>query len=108
MFKIWYEDYVAEGNNLEDWNALPNEGVVGIYQTHGFKGSMRLGTICEGCDWYWMTVEGLIEQNNNSADEPNEWVDVVIPEGAIAKKGKWVSDERMAEVHQALMNMAEN
>lgn len=108
MFRVWYENGYEDGSELSDWETMPDTGVVAIYQTHGFKGNIRLGTISSGSDWYWMTQEGLIEHSGTSSEEPNVWLEAVLPENAVAKKGKWVSDERMLEVNQALIEMSQN
>lgn len=108
MFRIWYTDGFSDGNDISDWINLPESGVVAIYQTHGFKGNIRLGSICSGSDWYWMNESGIIEQNGFSVDTPGEWSKVNIPDNAITKKGIWVSDERMNQVNLELIEMAEN
>ena len=108
MFRIWYEDHFVDGEGIEDWQSLPSEGVLAIYQTHEIIDGIRFGNICSGSDWYWMTDQGLIEQNGESLDEPGTWVDISLPSNYVAKKGIWTSNERIEEVNQALIEMAEN
>lgn len=108
MFRIWYEGQTLDGETLEDWANAPETGVVAVYQALGFKGTLKLGNISSGADWYWMTKDGLTDSNGYSGDEVGVWVDVDLPEGAIAKKGKWVSLERLQEVEEEIIEMVEN
>lgn len=109
MFRIWYEDGFIDGETFQDWINAPEDGVITIYQLFGYnENNIKLANICSGSDWYWMNTDGKIDQNGYSGDEIGVWVDVDIPNGAVAKKGKWVSLERLSEVEQQLLEMMEN
>lgn len=108
MFRIWYEDQTIDGETFQDWSNAPETGIVAVYKHFGYKGNIKLGVICSGSDWYWMTEDGMIDSNGYSGDEIGVWVDVDLPEGAIAKKGKWVSLERLSEVDQEILEVINN
>jgi hypothetical protein len=106
MWKIWFDDVEVEGSSFEEWQACKNEGVVGIYVSfgRGEDGVMR-GAIFSGSDWYWMTPDGVIHANNQTSDDPGDWVDVATPSDAVVKSGLWVSDERMNEFNVAVQDL---
>lgn len=109
MWKIWYVDNEVEGESFDDWVDYPDEGIVAIYHFYGRgeDGVMR-GLALSGTDWYWMTPDGIIAQNSDTTYEVDYWVDVDLPENAVSKKGKWVSDERMYQVNNFIAEIIES
>lgn len=108
MWTIWYKKDTVHGESVEEWSSLPDEGVVAIYQYEGRgeDGVMR-GKIFLGTDWYWMLPTGEIGQNSETTDTKNYWVDVELPEGAMPKKGIWVTDKKMKQVETELIKIIE-
>lgn len=104
-FKIWYDTFEVEGDTIEDWQNAPAEGVVAIYEFFGFQNGFTTGRINSGSDWYWMDENGTIDHCLSTEDQPGVWVDFTIPPNCIAKKGLWVSDERMSQVDQEILKI---
>lgn len=104
-WKIWYESDEVTGSTLEEWTAAPEEGVVAIYELFYIEDGIPWGRISSGSDWYWMMPDGNVDHNCYSGDEVGVWVDIDLPEGAVAKKGKWVSEERLNQVDQEIADI---
>lgn len=107
-WKIWYEDFEIQGNSLEEWINAPYEGVVGIYEFFENKDNINYGRISVGADWYWMLPDGNISHNMDSSETVDFWIEADIPEGAYEKKGKYVSNERMEEVSNKIVELINN
>lgn len=96
-FTIWYENEQYDGYCVEDWLNLPQTGVVAILE---YFGDSRYRISC-GSDWYWLDGNDVI-QSNTTSDELDQFTENPVPNNTTVKTGKWVSDERMAEVIQEL------
>lgn len=96
----------VEGSSFEEWQSCKSDGVVGVYVSYGRSddGVMR-GAVFSGSDWYWMMPDGTIYSNGESSDIDGVWVEAEIPVGAVSKKGKLVSDERMTEFGNAISDL---
>lgn len=105
-WKIWYVDTEYEGSTIEEWLALPDEGVVAILEWEGWYKEFLLTRHVSGSDWYWVDENETICAAPDTADEPGIWVPYPGPETNTIKKGKWVSNERMSQVEQELMEIS--
>lgn len=109
QFCIWYDDHIRTGQTPEDWAAMPEDGVVAIYEFF-FRGEDGIprAQMHSGSDWYWLGPDGRIGENGASTMKFGEWMEHDAPEGAILKRGAWVSSERLAEVDAQLLEMIQN
>jgi hypothetical protein len=96
-FTIWYENNQYEGHSLDDWQSLPNNGVVAVLEY--FDDSRY--RISSGSDWYWILGDDVL-QSGTTHNEPNKFVQNPQPTNPTIKSGKWVSDQRMNEVDNAI------
>lgn len=101
-WRIWYIDGYIDGVTQEDWNAAPDDGVLGVTAlfAYGEAGCKLTGTFYSS-DWYWMD-NGVISANYESADEVGVWVDHNAPSTAVLKRGRYATQERIDEVEQQM------
>ena len=89
-FRAWYTDAVYDGESVEDWKALPAEGVVWVTL---FRDTGR--TMFNGGDWYHIVNGELayVPSREWGQDEPK-------PTGCqdCIKRGVGVSDAEFARV----------
>lgn len=105
---IWYEEDKVHGTTAEEWQQAPSEGVVAVYELFDNSKGYNIGRISNGSDWYWMTPDGEVGHSGTSSDIPDEWLELDAPDSALLKKGKWVTNERLAEVDAELWELISN
>lgn len=104
-FVIWYTDRQETGRNLDDWSNMSDDGVVAVYEFFGRpEDGIPRAMSWVGSDWYWMLSDGTrLGSNDESTMVVDEWTEHHAPPGAILKRGRWVSQERMDEVNAQLL-----
>lgn len=104
QWRIWFKGGEHfDGETAADWAALPDDGVLGIAIVFGKNEyGQTLGELVNGSDWYWMHNEKIF-QSGTSSLTLGEWLPHNAPEGAVLKKGRWVTDEEFVAVHSAML-----
>lgn len=113
---VWYADGTAyTGKTREEWQALPDEGIILIYQVQGWEKPTKfqmnknfslilqwpLGTTCKGGDWYWINGDSTFGKQKSISYDVDYWPELDMPYGAsFPKKGKWTTDKRMEQIYQ--------
>lgn len=100
-WRIWYNNNVViECDNEQEWADAPELGVQAVYQFEGYdRHGSRLGTMFQGSDWYWM-YDGKMYDSADSSDEIGVWLPNPAPEGAICKRGLYLTEQE----HKQIMN----
>lgn len=104
-WRIWYKgNQKFDGETQSDWDALPDENVIGIAIRFGKdEYDITLAELVSGSDWYWMR-NGKIEQSCTSSDVPDEWLPHNAPEGASLKRGRWTTEEELHQIDSEMQD----
>lgn len=87
-FRAWYtEGRIFDGESFEDWQALPEDGVLTVMLWHP-DGTRRVE---QGNDFYFATPDGVYGHNDQPDNEDRY-------PGASVKRGKWTTDAEMERV----------
>jgi hypothetical protein len=94
-WRIWFDDgSVHDGRTLDDWTALPDDGVLGLVLFYEREGNRR---IASGNDWYWAFAGPRDTVYAHADEDPRRRYP-----SAVVKRGRWTDDLTIDLVNQAM------
>lgn len=96
-FRVWYADgSVESGVTVDDWKALPDDGVVIVVRYNDHADGSYGRTVFNGGDWYKLDGEGMnyVSSREWGTDQPK-------PDGCLScvKHGVRVSEAEFWRMH---------
>lgn len=105
MLVVWYEygkPYIGREPDLWDfWQSLPKDGlqaIRGYYNHRNPSNNAPLGFTLSGCDWYFMTMNGIVGGDTNTTKKEIE--DRYF--GASVKRGRWTTPANIDRINEEI------
>ena len=99
---VWYEEgpphEFVEPNLDIEWLVLPEDGlqaIKGLYNHVNPSNEVPYAFSLSGCDWYFMTPDGIVGGDTNTTKEE---IERRYP-GAVVKRGKWTSPANIDRIN---------